>query len=99
MQCTAMFFFNEKYCHDAQVITSLAKGNLLMIKSTSMWSCYQVATLAIYLGMIEEAKNLLETNADNRMLIKLLCDLNRWDEALELAERKSRINLKNTYFR
>ncbi|XP_003742320.1 intraflagellar transport protein 140 homolog [Galendromus occidentalis] len=59
----------------------------------------QVATLAIHLGMIEEAKDLLEVSGDHRMLVKLLCDSNRWDQALELAEKKSRINLKNTYFR
>lgn len=49
--------------------------------------------------MIEEAKDLLEASGDHRMLVKLLCDSNRWEEALELAEKKSRINLKNTYFR
>ncbi|OQR75330.1 intraflagellar transport protein 140-like, partial [Tropilaelaps mercedesae] len=58
-----------------------------------------VAILAIYLGMIDEAKDLLEKNGNNRMLIKLLCDSNRWEEAVDLAERKSRINLRNTYYR
>ncbi|XP_064457702.1 intraflagellar transport protein 140 homolog [Ornithodoros turicata] len=57
----------------------------------------RVAVLALQLGMVTEAETLLKECKRYDLLIKLLQDSNRWEDAIEAAEKYWRIRLRATY--
>ncbi|CAG9540911.1 unnamed protein product [Cercopithifilaria johnstoni] len=58
----------------------------------------QVATLAIQLGLLDDARALFESCRRYDLVNRLLQTRNRWDEAFKIAEKHDRIHLKNTYY-
>ena len=57
----------------------------------------QVAALALELGMYEEAEALYEECGRFDLLNRLYQSLGMWDRAIDVAETRDRIHLKNTY--
>ncbi|VDN22761.1 unnamed protein product [Gongylonema pulchrum] len=58
----------------------------------------QVATLAIQLGLLDEAQLLFTKCGRFDLVNRLLQTRNRWDEAFKVAEKHDRIHLRNTYY-
>jgi len=58
----------------------------------------QIAMVAIQLNMIDDAKELYRQCGRYDLLCKLHQACGEWDEALEVAEKYNRINLKNTHY-
>ena len=58
----------------------------------------QLAMVAVQLNMIDEAKQLYKDCGRYDLLGKMLQASGNWDEALEVAEKYNRINLKNTHY-
>uniref|UniRef100_A0A0R3RN01 TPR_REGION domain-containing protein n=1 Tax=Elaeophora elaphi TaxID=1147741 RepID=A0A0R3RN01_9BILA len=58
----------------------------------------QVATLAIHLGLLDEAQALFTSCGRYDLVNRLLQTRNRWDEAFKIAEEHDRIHLRNTYY-
>lgn len=59
----------------------------------------KLASIAILLNMLDEAKELLIEAKRYDLLNILYQDENDWDEALKIAETHDRINLRSTYFK
>jgi len=57
----------------------------------------QIATLAVHLGMNDDAEALLAECGRWDLLNKLYQSSGQWDKAIELAETKDRAHLRNTY--
>jgi intraflagellar transport protein 140 len=57
----------------------------------------RVATLAVHLGMTDDAEALLAECGRWDLLNKLYQSCGRWDDAIELAKTKDRAHLRNTY--
>ncbi|XP_065211838.1 intraflagellar transport protein 140 homolog [Planococcus citri] len=57
----------------------------------------KLAALAIHMGMLEDAEAMYKSAKRYDLLNKMYQCANRWDEAILLAEKKNRINLRNTY--
>ncbi|CAN7942459.1 unnamed protein product, partial [Ixodes pacificus] len=53
--------------------------------------------LALQLGMIQEAEDLLEACGRYDLLIKLFEDSNQWERAIQVAQTHDRIRLRATY--
>lgn len=58
----------------------------------------KLAMVAIQLNMIDDAKELYKECGRYDLLCKLHQACGEWDEAIEVAEKYNRINLKNTHF-
>lgn len=58
----------------------------------------KLAMVAIQLNMIDDAKDLYKECGRYDLLCKLHMSCGEWDEAIEVAEKYNRINLKNTHF-
>ena len=58
----------------------------------------QVAVLAIYLNMHEEAEKILLKAGQFEMLNKFYQDSGKWQKALEVAEKSDRIHLRSTNY-
>mmetsp|Transcript_30722 Transcript_30722/g.68056 ORF Transcript_30722/g.68056 Transcript_30722/m.68056 type:complete len:1411 (+) Transcript_30722:34-4266(+) len=58
----------------------------------------RVATVAIHLGMVEDAKRLYIASDRFDLLNKLYRASGQWDKALEIAEKNDRIHLKATHY-
>ena len=58
----------------------------------------RIAMVAIQLNMIDDAKDLYRQCGRYDLLCKLHQACGEWDEAIEVAEKYNRINLKNTQF-
>jgi intraflagellar transport protein 140 len=58
----------------------------------------KLAMVAIQLNMIDDAKELYKECGRYDLLCKLHSACGEWDEAIEVAEKYNRINLKNTHF-
>jgi intraflagellar transport protein 140 len=58
----------------------------------------RIAMVAIQLNMIEDAKELYRSCGRYDLLCKLHQACGEWDEAIEVAEKYNRINLKNTHY-
>jgi intraflagellar transport protein 140 len=58
----------------------------------------KLAMVAIQLNMIDDAKELYKECGRYDLLGKLHQACGEWDEAIEVAEKYNRINLKNTHF-
>ncbi|KAG2490014.1 hypothetical protein HYH03_011479 [Edaphochlamys debaryana] len=58
----------------------------------------RVATVAVHLGMIEDAKKLYIACERYDLLNQLYRACGQWDRALEIAEKWDRIHLKSTHF-
>ncbi|KAL3995510.1 hypothetical protein ACH3XW_26090 [Acanthocheilonema viteae] len=58
----------------------------------------QVATLAIQLGLLDDAQALFASCGRYDLVNRLLQTRNRWDEAFKIAEKYDRIHLRNTYY-
>ncbi|RZF46866.1 hypothetical protein LSTR_LSTR008247 [Laodelphax striatellus] len=56
----------------------------------------RLATLAVHLGLIEEAEKLFESCGRWDLLNKMLQGLDEWERALQLAEEKDRIHVRHT---
>ena len=56
------------------------------------------AMVAIQLNMIEDAKVLYKSCGRYDLLCKLYQSCGEWDEAIAIATKYNRINLKNTHF-
>ena len=54
--------------------------------------------VAIQLNMIDDAKDLYRECGRYDLLCKLHMACGEWDEAIEVAQKYNRINLKNTHF-
>lgn len=59
----------------------------------------RLALVAMHLGMIEQAKALLEEVKRFDILIRFYISIGEYDKAIDLAKTKNRINLENTYYR
>ncbi|DBA86980.1 TPA: hypothetical protein ACH3X2_000362 [Trebouxia sp. C0005] len=59
----------------------------------------RLGLVAMQLGQLEEAKKLFTCAARPDLLNKLLQACGEWDEALRVADKHDRINLKATHFR
>ncbi|EEC12043.1 conserved hypothetical protein [Ixodes scapularis] len=57
----------------------------------------RAAILALQLGMIQEAEDLLEACGRYDLLIKLFEDSNQWERAIQVAQTHDRIRLRATY--
>lgn len=58
----------------------------------------RIAMVAIQLNMIDDAKELYRQCCRYDLLCKLHQACGEWDEAIEVAEKYNRINLKNTHY-
>ena len=58
----------------------------------------RIAMVAIQLNLIDEAKELYRECKRFDLLCKLHQACGEWDEAIEVAEKYNRINLKNTHY-
>uniref|UniRef100_A0A914XUQ0 Anaphase-promoting complex subunit 4-like WD40 domain-containing protein n=1 Tax=Plectus sambesii TaxID=2011161 RepID=A0A914XUQ0_9BILA len=58
----------------------------------------RVATLAVQLGLTEEARSLYQSCGRYDLLNKVLQSTNGWKQAFEIAQKNDRIHLRNTYF-
>mmetsp|Transcript_25085 Transcript_25085/g.31422 ORF Transcript_25085/g.31422 Transcript_25085/m.31422 type:complete len:245 (+) Transcript_25085:2219-2953(+) len=58
----------------------------------------RLAMVAIQLNMIDDAKELYRECGRYDLLVKLHMSCGEWDEAIEVAQKYNRINLKNTHF-
>ena len=58
----------------------------------------RLAMVAIQLNMIDDAKELYKQSGRYDLLCKLHQACGEWDEAIQVAQKYNRINLKNTYF-
>jgi len=58
----------------------------------------RIAMVAIQLNMIEDAKELYRSCGRYDLLCKLHQACGEWNEAIEVAEKYNRINLKNTHY-
>lgn len=58
----------------------------------------RLAMVAIQLNMIDDAKELYKSCGRYDLLCKLHQSCGEWDEAIEVAQKYNRINLKNTHF-
>ena len=58
----------------------------------------KTAVLAVYLGMYEEAEQLLIRCKRFDLLNKLYQDSGQWEKALEVAENVDRIHLRSTFY-
>jgi len=58
----------------------------------------RLAMVAIQLNMIDDAKELYKECGRYDLLCKLHQTCGEWEEALEVAEKFNRINLKSTHF-
>ena len=58
----------------------------------------RLAMVAIQLNMIDDAKELYKSCGRYDLLCKLHQSCGEWDEAIEVAQKFNRINLKNTHF-
>ena len=58
----------------------------------------KTAVLAVYLGMYEEAEQLLIRCKRFDLLNKLYQDSGQWEKALEVAENADRIHLRSTFY-
>mgnify|MGYP001459525914 FL=1 len=58
----------------------------------------KTAVLAVYLGMYEEAEQLLIRSKRFDLLNKLYQDSGQWEKALEVAENVDRIHLRSTFY-
>ena len=58
----------------------------------------RLAMVAIQLNMIDDAKELYKECGRYDLLVKLHMSCGEWDEAIEVAQKYNRINLKNTHF-
>ncbi|PNW79678.1 hypothetical protein CHLRE_08g362650v5 [Chlamydomonas reinhardtii] len=58
----------------------------------------RVATVAVHLGMIEDAKKLYIACERYDLLNQLYRACGQWDKALEVAEKNDRIHLKSTHY-
>jgi len=58
----------------------------------------RLAMVAIQLNMIDDAKELYKECGRYDLLVKLLMSCGEWEEAIEVAKKYNRINLKNTHF-
>ncbi|KAG2377637.1 hypothetical protein C9374_009153 [Naegleria lovaniensis] len=58
-----------------------------------------IATLAIQLGMIDEAEKLYAECERNDLLNEMYQSIGQWEKALEVAKTKDRIHLKTTYYK
>jgi len=59
----------------------------------------RLASVAMHLGMIEQAKDLLEEVKRYDILIRFFISIGEYDKAIDIAQTKNRINLQNTYYR
>lgn len=58
----------------------------------------QVATLAVQLGMHEQAEQLYRECGRYDLLVRFLQDAGRWSDALKVAQENDRMQLRNTHF-
>ncbi|XP_040583059.1 intraflagellar transport protein 140 homolog [Lepeophtheirus salmonis] len=58
----------------------------------------KTATLAVHLGMLEEAEALYIRSGNYNFLNKLYQDSGQWQKAVRLAEEKDRMHLRSTYY-
>jgi len=58
----------------------------------------RIAMVAIQLNMIDDAKELYRQCGRYDLLCKLHQACGEWDEAIEVAQKYNRINLKNTHY-
>ena len=58
----------------------------------------RIAMVAIQLSMIDDAKDLYRQCGRYDLLCKLHQACGEWDEAIEVAEKYNRINLKNAHY-
>ena len=58
----------------------------------------RLGLLSIQLNMIDEAKELFVQCGRYDLLCNMLTASGEWDEAIEIAEKNNRINLKNIYY-
>lgn len=58
----------------------------------------RLGLLSIQLNMIDEAKDLFIQCGRYDLLCNMLTASGEWDEAIEIAEKSNRINLKNIYY-
>jgi intraflagellar transport protein 140 len=58
----------------------------------------KLGLLSIQLNMIDEAKELFEQCGRFDLLCDMLTASGEWEEALQIAEKTNRINLKNIYY-
>jgi intraflagellar transport protein 140 len=58
----------------------------------------KIAMVAIQLNLIDDAKELYRSCGRYDLLCKLHQACGEWKEALEVAEKYNRINLKNTHY-
>ena len=58
----------------------------------------RLAMVAIQLNMMDDAKELYRECGRYDLLCKLHMSCGEWDEAIEVAKKYNRINLKNTHF-
>lgn len=58
----------------------------------------RVALVAVHLGLMEDAEELLEQAEQWGRLIELYIASGDWDRALFLAENKDRVSLKPTHY-
>ncbi|KAL1494371.1 hypothetical protein ABEB36_009980 [Hypothenemus hampei] len=75
-----------------------ARALRLAINDDSLPQEAKLAVLAIHLGLLEEAELLYIQCGRYDLLNKLLRCRNKHEEAVSLAEKKDRINLKNTEY-
>lgn len=59
----------------------------------------RLAMVAMHLGMIEEAKHLLQEVNRWDVLIRFYIEIGEYDKAIQTAKAQSRIDLDNTYYR
>ena len=59
----------------------------------------RLAQVAMHLNLIDEAKILLEEIKRYDILIRFYIGIGEYDQAIDLAKKKNRINLENTYYR
>jgi len=58
----------------------------------------RLAMVAIQLNMIDDAKELYKSCGRYDLLCKLHQSCGEWEEAIEVAQKFNRINLKNTHY-
>lgn len=58
----------------------------------------QVATLALHLGMLQEAEQLYEQCGRYDLLNQFYQASGQWNKAIQLAETKDRVHLRTTYY-
>ncbi|KAL1475134.1 hypothetical protein MTO96_037504 [Rhipicephalus appendiculatus] len=57
----------------------------------------QTAILALQLGMVQEAQDLLESCSRYDLLVRVLEDSGQWERAIDVARQDDRIRLRATY--